>query len=248
MHPSRLRWGRRPLTDASPGSARSPGLRVCRAAPSRHRNIHTHAPFRTECQFFLRCRDMRLADFARAAVGRAAALRRQRSGVRIPSGAPLQNKKENRTADAFVDIIAALPSDTAYGSSHKVRSRRKALPARSPRRAERQGAASCATKRRRRSQIRSGRRTGRRTPDRSASRRNRRTPPSAPQSLQRRALLVVSRPCRLDRLEYSEHRLFSTRGIESVQLMFASTDCVGLPHPPDRLVAMPPPCWSLDQA
>ena len=37
-----------------------PGLRVCRAAPSRRRNIHTHAPFRTECQSFLRCRDTRL--------------------------------------------------------------------------------------------------------------------------------------------------------------------------------------------
>jgi hypothetical protein len=48
------------LTDASPGSARSPGLRVCRGAASRHRNIHTHAPFRTECQSFLRCRDVRL--------------------------------------------------------------------------------------------------------------------------------------------------------------------------------------------
>jgi hypothetical protein len=63
MHPSRLRLGpsqSRPLTDASPGSARSPGLRVCRAAPSHRRNIHTHAPFRTECQSFLRCRDTRL--------------------------------------------------------------------------------------------------------------------------------------------------------------------------------------------
>ena len=63
MHPSRLRLGpsqSRPLTDASPGSARSPGLRVRRAAPSRRRNIHTHAPFRTECPSFLRCRDMRL--------------------------------------------------------------------------------------------------------------------------------------------------------------------------------------------
>ena len=66
MHPSRLRLGpsqSRPLTDASPGSARSPGLRVYRAAPSRRRNIHTHAPFRTECQSFLRCRDV-IADFA----------------------------------------------------------------------------------------------------------------------------------------------------------------------------------------
>jgi hypothetical protein len=63
MHPSRLRFGpsqSRPLTDASPGSARSPGLRVCRAAPLRHRSIHTHAPFRAERQSFLRCRDMRL--------------------------------------------------------------------------------------------------------------------------------------------------------------------------------------------
>jgi hypothetical protein len=63
MHPSRLRLGpsqSRPLTDASPGSARSPGLRVCQSAPSRRRNIRTHAPFRTECQSFLRCRDMSL--------------------------------------------------------------------------------------------------------------------------------------------------------------------------------------------
>lgn len=57
--------------------------------------------------------------------------------LRTLSVAPLQNKKENRTAEAFVDIIAALPSDTGCGSSHRVRSRRKALPARSPRRAER---------------------------------------------------------------------------------------------------------------
>src|ERR1700722_14232359 len=63
MHPSRLRLGpsqSRPLTDASPGSARSPELRAYRAAPSHRRNIHTHAPFRTECQSFLRCQDMRL--------------------------------------------------------------------------------------------------------------------------------------------------------------------------------------------
>jgi hypothetical protein len=71
MHPSRLRLGpsqSRPLTDASPGSARSPGLRVCRAAPSRRRNTHTHAPFPTECQSFLRCWDMRLT-ISQAAVG-----------------------------------------------------------------------------------------------------------------------------------------------------------------------------------
>src|SRR6204780_1764023 len=71
MHPSRLRLGpsqSRPLTDASPGSTRSPGLRVYRAAPSRRRNIHTHAPFRTECQSFLRCRDTRLT-ISQAAVG-----------------------------------------------------------------------------------------------------------------------------------------------------------------------------------
>ena len=91
MHPSRLRLGpsqSRPLTDASPGLARSPGLRVCRAAPSRRRNIHTHAPFRTECQSFLRCRDMRLTISPNQRSAHAVALRRQRSGVRIPSGAP----------------------------------------------------------------------------------------------------------------------------------------------------------------
>ena len=63
MHPSRLRPGprqSRPLTDASPGSAQPPGLRVCRAALTRRRNIHIHAPFRTERQSFLRCRDVRL--------------------------------------------------------------------------------------------------------------------------------------------------------------------------------------------
>ena len=68
MHPSRLRLGPSqsgPLTDASPGSARSPGLRVYRAAPSRRRNIHTHAPFRTKCQSFLRCRDMTTAADAK---------------------------------------------------------------------------------------------------------------------------------------------------------------------------------------
>ncbi len=72
MHPSRLRLGpsqSRPLTDASPGSARSPGLRVCRAAPSRRRNIHTHAPFRTERQSFLRGRDMRLTISRKQRVG-----------------------------------------------------------------------------------------------------------------------------------------------------------------------------------
>ncbi len=164
MHPSRLRLGpsqSRPLTDASPGSARSPGLRVCRAAPSRHRNIHTHAPFRTECQSFLRCRDARLTISRKQRSGHAAALRRQRPQVRILSGAPLQNKKENRTADAFVDMIAALPGDSACRliSSESDRDE-SALPARSPRRAERQRGATCATKRRRRSQIRSGRRTG----------------------------------------------------------------------------------------
>ena len=76
MHPSRLRLGpsqSRPLIDASPGSVRSPGLRVCRAAPSRRRNIHTHAPFRTEGQSFLRCRDMRLT-ISRKQQGRATQL------------------------------------------------------------------------------------------------------------------------------------------------------------------------------
>ena len=98
MHSSRLRLGpsqSRPLIDASPGSARSPGLRVCRAAPSRRRNIHTHAPFRTECQSFLRCRTMRLAISRKRRSGHAAALRRQRSQVRILWGAPLLNKREN---------------------------------------------------------------------------------------------------------------------------------------------------------
>ena len=64
----------RPRTDARPGSARSPGLRVCRAAPSRRRNIHTHAPFRTERQSFLRCRDMRLTISREQRSGHAAAL------------------------------------------------------------------------------------------------------------------------------------------------------------------------------
>ena len=71
MHPSRLRLGpgrSRPLTDASPGSARPPGRRVYRAAPSRPRNIHTHAPFRTERQSFLRRRKPRVSDIAGAAV------------------------------------------------------------------------------------------------------------------------------------------------------------------------------------
>jgi hypothetical protein len=71
MHPSRLRLGPSqswPLTDASPGSARSPGLRVCRAAASRRWNTHTHAPFRTERQSFLRCWDTRLT-ISQAAVG-----------------------------------------------------------------------------------------------------------------------------------------------------------------------------------
>ena len=84
MHPSRLRLGpsqSRPLTDASPGSARSPGLRVCRAAPSHRRNIHTHAPFRTECQSFLRCRDMSLTISRKQRSGHAAAL----AGCRLSS-------------------------------------------------------------------------------------------------------------------------------------------------------------------
>jgi hypothetical protein len=75
MHPSRLRLGpsqSRPLTDASPGSARSPGLRVCRAAPSRRRSIHTHAPFRTECQSLLRCRDAKLTRSRNQRSGHAA--------------------------------------------------------------------------------------------------------------------------------------------------------------------------------
>ena len=74
--PSRLRLGpsqSRPLTDASPGSTRSPGLRVCPAAPSRRRNIHTHAPFRTERQSFLRCRDARLTVSRKQRSGHAAA-------------------------------------------------------------------------------------------------------------------------------------------------------------------------------
>ena len=92
MHPSRLRLGpsqSRPLTDASPGSARSPGLRVCRGAPSRRQNIHTHAPFRTERQSFLRCRDVRLTISRNQRSAHAAALRRQRPQVRILSGAPI---------------------------------------------------------------------------------------------------------------------------------------------------------------
>jgi hypothetical protein len=90
MHPSRLRLGpcqSRPLTDASPGSARSPGLRVCRAAPSRRGNIHTHAPFRTERQSFLRCRDRRLTIARNQRSGHDAALPRQTPQVRILSGA-----------------------------------------------------------------------------------------------------------------------------------------------------------------
>jgi hypothetical protein len=96
MHPSRLRLGpsqSRPLTDASPGSARSPGLRVCRAAPTRHRNIHTHAPFRTERQSFLPCRDMSLTISRKQRSGHAVALRRQRPQVRILSGAISEQKK-----------------------------------------------------------------------------------------------------------------------------------------------------------
>jgi hypothetical protein len=92
MHSSRLRLGpsqSRPLTDASPGSARSPGLRVYRAAPSHRRNIRTHAPFRTECQSFLRFRDMRLTISRKQRSDHAAALRRQRPQVRILSGAPM---------------------------------------------------------------------------------------------------------------------------------------------------------------
>jgi hypothetical protein len=99
MHPSPLRLGpsqSRPLTDASPGSARSPGLRVCRAANSRRRNIHTHAPFRTECQSFLRCRDMMLTISRRQRSGHAAALRRQRPQVRILSGAPKFHRSETK--------------------------------------------------------------------------------------------------------------------------------------------------------
>ena len=84
MHPSRLRWGRlRPLTDASPGSARSPGLRICQAAPLHRRNIHTHAPFRTECQSFLRCRDMRSTISRKPRSGHAAAHERARDDALI---------------------------------------------------------------------------------------------------------------------------------------------------------------------
>ena len=89
MHPSRLRLGpsqSRPLTDASPGSARSPGLRVYRAAPSRRRTIHTHAPFRTERQSFLRCRDMRLTRLRNQRSGRPAALRGHRPQGIWPRG------------------------------------------------------------------------------------------------------------------------------------------------------------------
>jgi hypothetical protein len=101
MHPSRLRLGpsqSRPLTDASPGSARSPGLRVCWAAPSRRRNIHTHAPFRTECHSFLRCRGTRLTISRNQRSGHAAALRRQRPQVRILSGAPMISRSYAKAA------------------------------------------------------------------------------------------------------------------------------------------------------
>ena len=120
MHPSRLRLGpsqSRPLTDASPGSARSPGLRVCRAAPSRRRNIHTHAPFRTECQSFLRCQDTRLTISRKLRSGYAAAPRRQRPEVRILSGLPARARRSpqsvvSRLSDkrARVACASRLPS------------------------------------------------------------------------------------------------------------------------------------------
>ena len=91
MHPSPLRLRpsqSRPLTDASPGSARSMGLRLYWAANSRRPNIHTHAPFRTERQSFLRCWDMRLAISRKQRSGHAAALRTHTPQVRILSGAP----------------------------------------------------------------------------------------------------------------------------------------------------------------
>src|SRR3984885_12103938 len=99
MHPSRLRLGpsqSRSLTDASPRSARSPGLRVRRGAPSRRPNIHTHAPFRTERQSFLRCRDTRLT-ISQAAVG--------------PHGYVPRNLTLKRYAIKSFDVRANLEAD-----------------------------------------------------------------------------------------------------------------------------------------
>ena len=91
MHLRVFDWG---LANPGPSPTRTPdqrrsGLRVFRAAPTRRRNIHTHAPFRTERQSFLRCRDMRLTISRKQRSGHAAALRRQRPQVRILSGAPM---------------------------------------------------------------------------------------------------------------------------------------------------------------
>jgi hypothetical protein len=106
MHPSRLPIGpsqSRPLIDASPGSAWSPGLRVCRAAPSRRRNIHTHARFRTERQSFLRCRDMRLAISRKQRSGHAAALRRQQQTGSNPVGRAIFPPVRNKTGHYGTD-------------------------------------------------------------------------------------------------------------------------------------------------
>ena len=123
MHPSRLRLGpsqSRPLTDASPGSARSPGLRVCRAAPSRRRNIHTHAPFRTECQSFLRCRDMRLTISRKQRSGHAAAPRRQRPQVRILSGLPARARRSPQSVvSRLSDKRARVACASRLPSGHK---------------------------------------------------------------------------------------------------------------------------------
>jgi hypothetical protein len=78
MHPSRLRLGpsqSRPLTDASPGS-RDRRAKGPPGSASRRRNIRTHAPFRTECQSFLRRLDTRLTRLRNQRSGRPAALRR----------------------------------------------------------------------------------------------------------------------------------------------------------------------------
>ncbi len=129
MHPSRLRLGpsqSRPLIDASPGSARSPGLRVCRAAPSRRRNSHTHAPFRTECQSFLRCRDARLTTSRKQRSGHAAALRRAEPQVRILSGPPARARRSPQSVvarlsdkGARVACASRLPSDRKDGRGQR---------------------------------------------------------------------------------------------------------------------------------
>ena len=119
MHPSRLRLGpsqSRPLTDASPGSGRSPGLRVVGARAGAVERP-THAPFRTECQSFLRCQDTRLTISRKLRSGYAAAPRRQRPEVRILSGLPARARRSpqsvvSRLSDkrARVACASRLPS------------------------------------------------------------------------------------------------------------------------------------------